>query len=114
MRYLTTTLFIFILFASKASYLFIPMDNSQKNHLKAYGIAYWILQHETEVYWLLNYKGGSFMYKNTHQFENENIKKLFQLRKTMIVLAIGMKKALLGVQRTQVIIKLFKPRLEIQ
>jgi len=49
------------------------MDNTQKNHLKAYGIAYWILQSETEVYWLLNYKGGSFMYKHTSKFENENI-----------------------------------------
>jgi len=73
MRYLLSFLFLFILFVSKASFIFIPMDNSQKNHLKAYGIAYWILQHETEVHWLLNYKGGSFMYKNTPQFENENI-----------------------------------------
>ncbi len=73
MRYLISLFFLFILFASKASFIFIPMDNSQKNHLKAYGIAYWILQNETEVHWLLNYKGGSFMYRHSPKFENENI-----------------------------------------
>ncbi|NNF02592.1 MAG: asparagine synthetase B, partial [Bacteroidia bacterium] len=36
------------------------MDQSQKNHLKAYGIAYWILGQDLEVDWLLNYRGGSF------------------------------------------------------
>ena len=42
--------------------ILIPMDaNSQKNHLKAYGIAYWIIQNNIEVDWLLNYRGGSFM-----------------------------------------------------
>jgi hypothetical protein len=44
-----------------ANYLFIPMDEHQANHLKAYGIAYWILRTENEVDWLLNYRGGSFM-----------------------------------------------------
>jgi len=37
------------------------MDEKQKNHLKAYGIAYWILNRNQEVDWLLNYRGGSFM-----------------------------------------------------
>src|SRR6185437_10171423 len=73
MRYSISFLLLFTFFISKASFIFIPMDNTQKNHLKAYGIAYWILQSETEVYWLLNYKGGSFMYKHTSKFENENI-----------------------------------------
>ena len=34
---------------------------TQQNHLKAYGIAYWVLENEVEVYWLLNYRGGSFL-----------------------------------------------------
>ncbi len=54
-----------------ASYLFIPMDETQSNHLKAYGIAYWMLQNEINVDWLLNYKGGSFMVKYYQKFENE-------------------------------------------
>lgn len=37
------------------------MDDSQKDHLKAYGIAFWALQNELEIHWLLNYRGGSFM-----------------------------------------------------
>ncbi len=48
------------------------MDETQKNHLKAYGIAYWILKtHETEVEWLLNYRGGAFMTVQAQKFQNE-------------------------------------------
>jgi len=56
-----------------ASTILIPMDNKQANHLKAYGIAYWVLQNEVEVDWLLNYRGGSFAYKYYQKFENELI-----------------------------------------
>lgn len=43
--------------------LLIPMDvNSQTDHLKAYGIAYRYLLHGKELDWLLNYRGGSFMF----------------------------------------------------
>lgn len=38
----------------------IPMDNAQTNHLKAYGLVYFMLQNEFEVEWLLNYRGGVF------------------------------------------------------
>ncbi len=33
----------------------------QKNHLKAYGITYWVLSKQQKVQWLLNYRGGSFL-----------------------------------------------------
>ncbi len=33
----------------------------QKNHLKAYGVAFKALENNIEVDWLLNYRGGSFM-----------------------------------------------------
>jgi len=33
----------------------------QKNHLKAYGITYWVLSKQQKVHWLLNYRGGSFL-----------------------------------------------------
>jgi hypothetical protein len=55
---------IFLLFlsiTSFASYIFIPMDLSQKNHLKAYGIAFLSITKGIDVSWLLNYQGGSFM-----------------------------------------------------
>ncbi len=51
------------------------MDETQKNHLKAYGIAYWILSQEVDTYWLLNYKGGSFMCKHAPQIEKTLITK---------------------------------------
>ncbi|MFP4469557.1 MAG: asparagine synthetase B [Bacteroidales bacterium] len=54
-----------------AAYLLIPMDDTQKNHLKSYGIAYWVLQNEVEVSWLLNYRGGSFMCQYHQDIENE-------------------------------------------
>lgn len=47
-----------------ASRILIPMDDSQLNHLKAYGIAYWILENNIEIEWLLNYRGGSFLCAN--------------------------------------------------
>lgn len=55
----------------QAAHLLIPMDDTQKNHLKAYGIAYWILQQDVEVKWLLNYRGGSFMVQFAKPIEEE-------------------------------------------
>ena len=40
------------------------MDNTQNDHLKAYGLIYWTLQKEIKVDWLLNYKNGSFIINN--------------------------------------------------
>jgi hypothetical protein len=55
-----------------ANQIFIPMDEGQKNHLKAYGLAFWVLKnHEVEIDWLLNYKGGSFMFPVSQNFINE-------------------------------------------
>ena len=39
----------------------IPMDSSQRDHLKAYGVAYWTLSQGVNVEWLLNYRGGAFL-----------------------------------------------------
>ncbi len=43
------------------SKIFIPMDLSQTDHLKAYGITFNALKKGLRADWLLNYKGGSFM-----------------------------------------------------
>ena len=53
------------------AYILLPMDESQKNHLKAYGIAYWVLKKDVEVSWLLNYRGGSFMFQYAKPIEGE-------------------------------------------
>lgn len=56
----------------KANYLLIPMDKGeQSNHLKAYGVAFWVLQNQIEVQWLLNYRGGSFMITYHEELESE-------------------------------------------
>ena len=47
------------------------MDEAQKNHLKAYGIAFWVLEKDVEVDWLLNYRGGSFLIQYSKPLENE-------------------------------------------
>jgi len=38
----------------------VPMDLTQTDHLKAYGVAYWALEKGYRVEWLLNFRGGSF------------------------------------------------------
>ena len=73
---LFSLLFILILytFSLKASYILIPMDEEfQKDHLKAYGIAFWTLENNLTVDWLLNYRGGSFMIENQNEIEKECI-----------------------------------------
>ena len=54
-----------------AAFMLIPMDERQANHLKAYGITYWVLTFDVEAYWLLNYRGGSFVIPHTKVFEKE-------------------------------------------
>ena len=55
----------------QAAHILIPMDEAQSNHLKAYGIAYWVLEQDVEVEWLLNFRGGSFMMKHSPAIERE-------------------------------------------
>jgi hypothetical protein len=67
---------IFLMLSSslRANQLLIPMDETQKNHLKSYGLVYWVLaNYELEVDWLLNYRGGSFMVPVNQAFVNECI-----------------------------------------
>src|SRR6185437_1077050 len=51
--------------------IFIPMDDQQKNHLKAYGLTYWVLSKGGTADWLLNYRGGSFAIPWTSDIEAE-------------------------------------------
>jgi len=56
----------------RASYLLLPMDElGQRDHLRAYGITYWVLSQGVEAWWLLNYRGGSFAFVYTPTFEKE-------------------------------------------
>lgn len=71
MRRLLLFGFLLVFAGARANYILVPMDEKQANHLKAYGIAYWVLKKDTEVDWLLNYRGGSFLCKYHPAIQNE-------------------------------------------
>lgn len=71
-KHLITLVFlVFLVERALGVYILIPMDETQKNHLKSYGITYWVLEQDVEVKWLLNYRGGSFLMQHLPQIENE-------------------------------------------
>jgi hypothetical protein len=72
MKHLLLSIFLTLSIKIHASYILIPMDaESQKNHLKAYGITYWTLNKQENVKWLLNYRGGSFLLPYKEAIEKE-------------------------------------------
>lgn len=66
----TFLILLFVSLSGNAAYLVIPMDETQKNHLKAYGVAYKALTKEYDVDWMLNYKGGAFSMRASEEMEN--------------------------------------------
>jgi len=55
-----------------SNFILIPMDfETQDNHLKAYGISYWLLEKNQKVQWLLNYRGGSFLSPFSEELKRE-------------------------------------------
>jgi hypothetical protein len=70
-RFLIFAFFLLLLSPVKAAYMLIPMDDAQKDHLKAYGITYWVIERGGEAQWLLNYRYGSFLFKYDKLFETE-------------------------------------------
>lgn len=67
--FILTLLFLPALFWSPLAMMFIPMDNSQSDHLKAYGIVFKALKNNQRVYWVLNYRGGSFALDESSDIE---------------------------------------------
>lgn len=62
--------FLFFLTKIEAATIYIPMSHdNQKNHLKAYGIAYTAVASGLPVDWLLNYDGGAFAMLHTDVVE---------------------------------------------
>ena len=62
-------IFFIIINLSFAQKLLIPMDSSQTDHLKAYGIAFLQLKNSYDVEWLLNYRGGSFLMDDVNDLQ---------------------------------------------
>ena len=60
--FLILILALFLPNTSFAGKLLIPMDDNQSDHLRSYGVTYWVLDKTgTDAEWLLNYRGGSFL-----------------------------------------------------
>jgi len=68
---LTLTILWLGVLPARGNYLLLPMDEGQTDHLKAYGMAYWVLAQQVEVEWLLNYRGGSFAFRSLPTFQEE-------------------------------------------
>jgi len=68
-RHLALLIIFLAPFIAKSNMILIPMDETQTNHLKAYGVTYWVVEAELESYWLLNYKGGSFLLPYREEIE---------------------------------------------
>ena len=62
---------IFFALPAFSSWILVPMDEKQTNHMKAYGMTFQVLNTKNEAYWLLNYRGGSFAFKYNKIFENK-------------------------------------------
>ncbi len=71
MKKLVLIFFLLYGFLGRSTEILIPMDATQTNHLKAYGLAYWVLERDVVIEWLLNYRGGSFMMPHAKQIEEE-------------------------------------------
>lgn len=64
--------FLLISMGTKASFILLPMDeNTQQNHLKAYGITFWCLEKKYKASWLLNYRGGAFLLPDVSEIRKE-------------------------------------------
>jgi hypothetical protein len=60
-RALAVLLLLVVSAAAARAAVLVPMDLTQTDHLKAYGVAYWALEKGYRTEWLLNYRGGSFL-----------------------------------------------------
>ena len=73
MKNILFAFFLLLVVPLKATQILIPMDEAQNNHIKAYGIAFWTLENEVVIEWLLNYRGGSFLIPHLKSIEEELI-----------------------------------------
>ncbi|HEX9108469.1 MAG TPA: hypothetical protein VF832_14595 [Longimicrobiales bacterium] len=79
---------------ARAQYILVPMDQAQSNHLKAYGLTFWVLSHGQTAEWVLNYRAGSFLLPDRADvrreaalrgvsFEPQTISQVAQLRESV-------------------------------
>jgi hypothetical protein len=73
MRRTVMATLVLMLFAAptSAQQLLVPMDQAQTDHLKAYGLTYWVLDKRMTAEWLLNYRAGSFLLPDRPEVRRE-------------------------------------------
>lgn len=113
LRFITLKKIIYIIFllvsgAARATQLFIPMDEAQKNHLKAYGLTYFVLTKGIEAEWLLNYRGGSFMFPYSNMFEKECLVRGITFEKIADSKAEGIRQEIAMPDVNMDVVKLYK------
>jgi len=68
---LTTLTLLLLAVPAAGQQLLVPMDMEQTDHLKAYGLTYWVLDHRLTADWLLNYRNGSFLLPDRPEVRRE-------------------------------------------
>ncbi|MBZ9652043.1 asparagine synthetase B [Psychroflexus sp. CCL10W] len=72
MKFIIALVMMLMSWGGYSNFILIPMDfETQDNHLKAYGISYWLLEKDQKVQWLLNYRGGSFLSPFSEELKRE-------------------------------------------
>ncbi len=71
MRKLLIVFALFFTYSAFGSSILVPMDEKQTNHLKAYGVSFWVLENNVVMEWLLNYRGGAFLFPHLQTIEQE-------------------------------------------
>lgn len=73
MRRIMSLLLVVMAATSTRAYaqLLVPMDKSQANHLKAYGLTFWTLERKLTAEWLLNYRSGAFLLPDRAEIRRE-------------------------------------------
>ena len=61
LRWLSVLALVGVPLPACGQFLLVPMDRTQVNHLKAYGLTYWTLEQYGRSEWFLNYRDGSFL-----------------------------------------------------
>jgi hypothetical protein len=73
MRRIVLTALMLLLAAGPvpAQQLLVPMDPAQSDHLRAYGLTYWVLERGLTAEWLLNYRAGAFLLPDRPEVQRE-------------------------------------------
>lgn len=69
-KFLFIIVYLILFITPLSGELLIPMDFSQTDHLKAYGVTYAALENGLDSKWLLNYRGGSFLIPDDPRIED--------------------------------------------